>query len=112
LSDHPKSLQERLRQAVMTAKQKRDAELTRCAKAIFCDEEGELKPEAKALLADMRRNSELFGSSIVKDRNGHIDRDEMLRIEGRREIVLRTINLLELGPLEVARFVEVDNGSE
>jgi hypothetical protein len=33
-------------------------------------------------------------------------------MEGRREIVLWLNNLLELGPIEVARLVEVDNGTE
>jgi hypothetical protein len=89
----------------------RDAELSRCVKACMTEPKtGIVTPEAERVIADMRKNAKLFSSSITRDRSGKIDQEEMLRMEGRREIVLRFINLLELDPSEVAQFVEVDNG--
>jgi hypothetical protein len=89
----------------------RDRKVRLCAQACFCEADGKtVTPDGERLLADLRKHAKLFGTSIARDVTGKIDRDDMLRIEGRREIVLRLINLLELDPLEVARFVEVDNG--
>lgn len=102
----------RLGKMVERLKFKRHAELARCAKACFLDENGKPTLEGERILADLRKHSGLFASAVKRDRNGAIDKDELLRIEGRRELVLRLINLLELDPLEVARFVEVDNGTE
>jgi hypothetical protein len=107
LTEHPKSALER---AVELIQWRRDTELSRCVKALFLEEDGTVKTEGQRVLAELRRHSKLFNSSITRDRQGRIDGDEMLRLEGRREIVLRLINLLELDPLRVARFVEVDNG--
>lgn len=98
---------------VASARAIRDANLSRCVKACFTDPKtGIVTLEAERVFADLRRQAKLFNSSIVRTRSGEIDRDEMLRIEARREIVLRLINLLELDPASVAQFVEVDNGTE
>lgn len=95
---------------VESLKARRDRALSRCAKACFCDDTtGELTLEGQTLLADLRNQSKLFGTSIRRDRTGAIDQAEMLRFEGRREIVLRLINLLELGPMSAAQLVEVDD---
>jgi hypothetical protein len=100
-----------LERAVESLRARRDRELSRCAKACFLDKDGKTPTlEGQRLLADLRNNAVLFGSAIKRDRMGAIDRDELLRTEARREIVLRLINLLELDPMEVARFVEVDDG--
>jgi hypothetical protein len=78
-------------------------------KACFCDDEGRLTLEGGRVLADLRERSMLFKSAIRRDGRGVIDREELARIEGRREIVLRIINALELDPLGVARLMEVDD---
>jgi hypothetical protein len=108
---HPKSLQERGRAlGALTARARREARLSVAAKALYFEEDGKtLRPEARLLLADNLKTSELFGSAIKRDRDGRIMPEDVIRFEGRREIVLRLINLLELGPIEVARLVEVDN---
>lgn len=98
--------------ALQTAKARREARLSQAAKALYFEDDGKtLKPEARLLLADNLKTSELFGSAIKRDRDGRIMPEDVIRFEGRREIVLRLINLLELGPLEVARLVEVDNNA-
>lgn len=108
MADHPKSALER---AVELLKWKRDAELSRCAKACFFGADGKTPTtEGATLLADICKQSRLFESAIRRRLTGEIDRDELLRIEARREVALRLFNLLELGPQEAARIVEVDNG--
>jgi hypothetical protein len=112
LVDHPGQSQGALARLVESLRWRRNAELSRCAKACFCDAEDPkvLTVEAERLLADLRDRADLFGSSIKRDQKGAIDPLEAVRMEGRREIVLRIINLLELDPQRAARFVEVDNG--
>jgi hypothetical protein len=106
------ALKRRLAAAVNTLKARRDAELSRCAKACFFEDDSKTPTlEGARILAEMRKHATLFHSSIGKDRNGRIDVENMIRMEGRREIVLWLNNLLELGPVEVARLVEVDNGT-
>jgi hypothetical protein len=102
---------ELINRAVDGLRARRDRELMRCAKALFLEEDGTVKLEGQRLLADLQKSARLFGSAFTRDRNGQIDDKQLLRMEGRREIVLRLINLLELGPREVAQFVEVDNGN-
>jgi hypothetical protein len=46
----------------------------------------------------------------LRDLSGKIDPLSMARIEGRREVVNRLIDFLELEPSEVRALVEVDNG--
>ena len=108
---HPIGIRERLAGAVESLRARRDAKLSQYAKACFLAEDGKTPTiEGQRLLADLRDKAKLFSSSIVRTVGGAIDRDEMLRMEGRREIVLRLINLLELDPQGIARLVEVDDG--
>jgi hypothetical protein len=100
-----------LERAVESLRARRDRELSRCAKACFLDKDGKTPTlEGERLLADLRKQC----GAVRIERSSAIawgDRPRrMLRIEARREIVLRLINLLELDPMEVARFVEVDDG--
>lgn len=99
-----------VRAAVENIKRWRELELARCVKACFRDEEGNISLEGQRVIADLREKARLFESGIRRDGRGVIDHDDLVRIEGRREIVLRLINLLELDPMEIARFVEVDDG--
>jgi hypothetical protein len=98
-----------LDRALKIGKERRGRKLQRCVKACFCDDNGKLTFEGERVLADLRERSKLFGSAVRRDGRGVIDRDDLLRIEGRREIVLRLLNLLELDPLGVARLMEVDD---
>ncbi|HET8534950.1 MAG TPA: hypothetical protein VFL74_05310 [Sphingomicrobium sp.] len=108
---HPPGFREKLAAAVESVRRRRDSMLSVHAKACFLDPGGKgLSFDGERLLADLRNKAKLFGSSITRDLQGRIDTEEMLRMEGRREIVLRLINLLELDPQEVARLVEVDDG--
>jgi hypothetical protein len=103
----------RLKRMVESLRWRRNALLARCAKACFMGEDGKTPTEeGERILAEIRKHANLFVSGIKRDRNGSIDKDELIRIEGRREIALWLFNLLELDPREVARFVEVDNGKE
>jgi hypothetical protein len=96
-----------LARAVALAKERRGRKLQRCYRACFCDAEGKLTVEGANVLADLREQSRLFASA--SRRGGDIDKDQLLEIEGRRQIVLRVINALELDPLGVARLMEVDD---
>ena len=87
----------------------RARKLSRCAKACFMDKDGALTLEGERLLADLRTHSGLFETIIRRDGSGAIDKDQLLRMEGRRELVLRLLNLLELDPLGIARLREVDD---
>jgi hypothetical protein len=86
----------------------RGRKLQRCYKACFCDDKGKLTHEGERVLADLREQSRLFASG-VKRRGGEIDKDHLLELEGRRQIVLRVLNALELDPIGIARLVEVDD---
>lgn len=96
-----------LDRALSLAKARRARKLQRAYKACFCDAEGKLTLEGSNVLADLREQARLFASA--SRRGGTIDKDLLLEIEGRRQIVLRLINVLELDPLGVARLMEVDN---
>jgi hypothetical protein len=48
----------------------------------------------------------------LRDLTGAIDPLSMARIEGRREVVNRLLDFLELDPAEARALVEVDNGRE
>jgi hypothetical protein len=89
------------------ARARRNAKLARAYKACFCGEDGKLTLEGSQVIADLREQSKLFGSA--SRRGGVIDKDQLLEIEGRRQVVLRLINVLELDPLGVARLMEVDD---
>lgn len=91
---------------------KRAIELSRCVKACFLDGNGIATPESERVIADLRKFASLDRHSFLRDLTGKIDPLSMARIEGRREVVQRIINFLELEPSEVRRFVEVDNGTE
>lgn len=88
-------------------------ELARCVKACFCDGGGkEITLEGRAVLSDLRKFAYLNGHkqhSFLRDLTGRIDPLSMARIEGRREVVNRLTDFMELDPEAVARFVEVDN---
>jgi hypothetical protein len=96
-----------LARAVALAKERRGRKLQRSYKACFCDADGKLTAEGSHVLADLRQQARLFASA--SRRGGEIDKDQLLEIEGRRQIVLRVINALELDPLGVARLMEVDD---
>jgi hypothetical protein len=96
-----------LNRAVALIKERRNRKLQRCYRACFCDAEGKLTAEGAHILADLRERARLFSSA--SRRGGDIDKDQLLEIEGRRQIVLRVINALELDPLGVARLMEVDD---
>lgn len=83
--------------------------LSRCYKACFCGEDGKLTEDGERVLADLRTQAMLFDSAIRRDGAGAIDKDLLLKMEARRELVLRIINLLELDPLAVGKLVEVDH---
>jgi hypothetical protein len=95
--------------AVETIKRRREIKLARCYRGCFLDPAGALTIEGARVLADLRTAAKLFHSGIRRDGRGVIDRDELLRLEGRREIVLRMINLLDLDPLLVGKLAEVDD---
>jgi hypothetical protein len=96
-----------LARAIALAADRRGRKLQRAYKACFCDADGKLTLEGANVLADLREQAKLFGSA--SRRGGSIDKDQLLEIEGRRQIVLRLINALELDPLGVARLMEVDD---
>ncbi len=85
-------------------------ELARCVKACFLDGEGGATLEGQRVIADIRKFAKMDEHSFLRDLTGKIDPISMARIEGRREIALRLINLLELDPAAIRRFVEVDDG--
>lgn len=90
-------------------KERRARRLRRCYRACFLDEQGNVTEEAERVLADLREHAQLFSSGVKRDGQGCIDKDALLRIEGRRELVLRIISSLEVDPLAVGKMVEVDN---
>lgn len=91
------------------AKQRRIRRLQRAYKACFCDELGELTLEGRAVLADLRERAMMFDTSIKRTIGGSIDKDLLLEVEGRRAMLLRVLNVLELDPLGVAAMKEVDD---
>lgn len=94
---------------------RRAVELARCVKACFLGEHGIATLEAEHVIADLRKFAKLGthkDHSFLRDLTGRLDPIAMARIEGRREVVNRLIDFLELEPTTVRGFVEVDNGSE
>jgi hypothetical protein len=89
-------------------------ELSRCVKACFTDGLGVPTLEAQRVIADLRQFARLGRKQdlFLRDLSGKIDPLSMARIEGRREVVNRLIDFLELEPSEVRAFVEVDNGRD
>lgn len=98
-----------LARAVSTLKERRGRKLQRCYKACFCDAEGKLTHDGERVLADLREQSKLFASGVRRTAAGVVDKDNLLELEGRRQIVLRVLNALELDPIGIARLVEVDD---
>lgn len=90
-------------------KERRARELRRCYRACFLDQNGIVTHEAAKVIADLRERSELFGSAIRRDAQGKLDLEALLRAEARRELVLRILSCLDLDPLEIGKFTEVDN---
>ncbi len=90
-------------------KRRKVAKLQRAYKACFCSESGEISAEGRLVLADLRERAMMFDTSIKRTIGGSIDKDLLLEIEGRRAIVLRVLNVLELDPLGVAAFSEVSD---
>jgi hypothetical protein len=95
---------------------RRSIELARCVKACFLDgRTGIATLEAERVIADLRKFAYLGSHkqhAFLRDLTGAIDPLSMARIEGRREVVNRLIDFLELEPSAVRAFVEVDNGTE
>jgi len=94
---------------------RRAVELARCVKGCFLDESGIASFEGERVIADLRNFAKLGSHkqhAFLRDLTGAIDPLSMARIEGRREVVNRLIDFLELEPSTVRAFVEVDNGSE
>lgn len=100
-----------LDRAVESLRRRRERKLARCIRACFLDDLGALTEEGGFVLADLRTHAKLFQSGIRRDPRGVLDRDELLRMEGRRELVLRMINLLDLDPLLIGKLVEVDDNA-
>lgn len=99
-----------LERAIDRIKQRKAANLQRCAKACFCDENGALTYEGGKVLADLRSLSGMFDNNVRRlASSGAIDKDLLLELEGRRQVVLRLLNLLELDPLGIAHLTEVDD---
>lgn len=99
-----------LERAVDMSKKRRAAKLQRCAKACFCGSDGKLTYEGAKVLADLREISGLFSNNVRRlSSSGAIDKDLLLELEGRRQVVLRLLNLLELDPLGIAHLTEVDD---
>jgi DNA-directed RNA polymerase subunit F len=91
----------------------RAIELGRCVKACYTAESGELTLEGRSVLADLRKFAKLGShkeNAFLRDLTGALDPLAMARIEGRREVVNRLIDFLELDPSEARAIVEVDNG--
>jgi hypothetical protein len=89
--------------------------LARCVKACFLDENGIATFEGERVIADLRKFAKLGSHkehAFLRDLTGAIDPLSMARIEGRREVVNRLIDFLELEPSTVRAFVEVDDGTE
>jgi hypothetical protein len=108
---HPQKLEEKVRSIL----RRKAIELGRCVKACFLGADGTATIEAQRVIADLRAFARLGTHkqhSFLRDLGGRIDPLSMARIEGRREVVNRLIDFLELDPLEVRAFVEVDNGRE
>lgn len=106
---------ERTKQRIESILRKRSIELARCVKACFLDEHGIASFEGERVIADLRKFAKLGSHkehAFLRDLTGAIDPLSMARIEGRREVVNRLIDFLELEPSTVRAFVEVDNGTE
>lgn len=94
-----------------TIKDRRARKLQRCVKSCFCDENGKLTYEGEKVLADLRTLAGLFSNGVRRNSAGAIDKDLLLELEGRRQVVLRLLNLLELDPLGIAHLTEVDDNA-
>jgi hypothetical protein len=106
---------DKLKQAVEDLMRRRALELARSVKACILDEVGKPTLEGAILLADLRKFAKLGSHkqhAFLRDLTGKIDPLSMARIEGRREVVNRVLDFLELEPSEVRALVEVDNGRE
>jgi hypothetical protein len=109
--NHPRKLEEKVR-ALLGMKA---AALARSVKACFLTDLDVLTDEGRAVLSDLRKFAKLGSHkehSFLRDLGGRIDPLSMARIEGRREVVNRLIDFLELDPEAVRAIVEVDNGRE
>jgi DNA-directed RNA polymerase subunit F len=109
---HPDKVKAKLEDLI----RRKALELGRCVQACFPRAPGgDLTLEAATVLADLRKFAKLGTHkqhSFLRDLTGRIDPLSMARIEGRREVVNRLLDFLELDPSEVRALVEVDNGRE
>lgn len=103
---------EQLNRAFASIVRRKALELSRCVKACFLDDDGNATLEAQRTIADLRKFAKMDEHAFLRDLQGRVDPLSMARIEGRREAVRRLINFLNLDPLAVEQFVEVDNGRE
>lgn len=101
---------DQLKRAVGNILRRKTLELSRCAKQCFLGDTGEATIEAQRVIADLRKFAKMDDHSFLRDLGGRIDPLSIARIEGRREVVRRLINFLELDPMVAEHFVEVDNG--
>jgi hypothetical protein len=109
------SAAQRTQQLVENMIRGRTIALARCVKGCFLDGNGIATEEGERVIADLRKFAKLGSHkehSFLRDLTGAIDPLSMARIEGRREVVNRLIDFLELEPSTVRAFVEVDNGTE
>lgn len=84
--------------------------VARAAKACFLGEDQRPTLEGGKLLTYLRALAKLDRGYFQRDGQGRIDPLASARVEGRREVVLEIIKLLNLDPREIGTFVEVDNG--
>jgi hypothetical protein len=108
MSDHPVSRQ-------LEGLLRRHArELGRCVKACLVGEDGKPTLEGATVLADLRKFAKLRShkdTAFLRDLTGRTDPLAMARIEGRREVVNRLLDFMELDPDAARALVEVDSGN-
>lgn len=112
------SLREKAVEAANNIIKRRTVLLCRSAKACFLDSETARVPteEGRRVIADLRRFAYLdrrgghTPHSFLRDLGGRIDPLSMARIEGRREVVNRLLDFVELDPEQIRQIAEVDDG--
>lgn len=78
--------------------------------ALFTDGKGDLKPEAKVVLADLAKFCRFTTPTLIVGKDGHTDVPATFHAEGRREVFLRMREQLkvDLGTL-VRAITEVED---